>query len=136
MSRKIKPYLDNEGRALPYPWLINTMLMIVGGMQTLRLRFWSRKPRHTAEKTLRDILTISRDTVYGKEHHFDRILSATTAEDLFRLYRLYVPVNNSFETLRPYVERHKNGEEDVLFRVSRICTRRPPVRRVRRNGFR
>ena len=115
MAKKIKPYLDNEGRALPYPWLINAMLMIVGGSQTLRLRFWSRKPRHTAEKTLRDILTISRDTVYGKEHHFDRILSATTAEDLFRLYRLYVPVNNSFETLRPYVERHKNGEENVLF---------------------
>ena len=112
---KTKPYLDNEGRALPYPWLINFMLMLVGGSQTLRLRFWSRKPRHTAEKTLRDILTISRDTVYGKEHHFDRILSATSAEDLFRLYRLYVPVNNSFETLRPYVERHKNGEENVLF---------------------
>lgn len=115
LTKKIKPYLDNEGRALPYPWLINLMLMLVGGTQTIRLRFWSRKPRHAAEKTLRDILTISRDTVYGREHHFDRILSATTAEDLFRLYRLYVPVNNSFETLRPYVERHKNGEEDVLF---------------------
>ncbi len=112
---KTKPYLDEEGNALPYPWLINFMLMLVGGSQTLRLRFWSRKPRHTAEKTLRDILTISRDTVYGKEHHFDRILSATSAEDLFRLYRLYVPVNNSFETLRPYVERHKHGEENVLF---------------------
>lgn len=115
MAKKIKPYLDQEGRALPYPWIINIMLMLVGGAQTLRLRFWSRKPRHTAEKTLRDILTISRNTVYGKEHHFDRILSATSAEDLFRLYRLYVPVNESFETLRPYVERHKNGEEDVLF---------------------
>ena len=68
MSKKDKPYLDNEGRALPYPWIINIMLMIVGGLQTLRLRFWSRKPRHTAEKTLRDILTISRNTVYGKEH--------------------------------------------------------------------
>ena len=112
---KNKPYLDKEGLALPYPWIINTMLCIVGGMQTLRLRFWSRKPKHTAEKTLRDILTISRDTVYGKEHHFDRILSATTADDLFRLYRLYVPVNNSFETLRPYVERHKQGEENILF---------------------
>ena len=115
MAKNNKPYLDQQGRALPYPWLINLMLMLVGGSQTLRLRFWSRKPRHIAEKTLRDILTISRDTVYGREHHFDRILSATTAEDLFRLYRLYVPVNNSFETLRPYVERHKHGEENVLF---------------------
>ena len=59
-------------------------------------------------------LRISRDTVYGKEHHFDVILSATTAEDLFRLYQLYVPAND-FEALRPYVERHKNGEKDILF---------------------
>ncbi len=115
MASKIKPYLDQQGRALPYPWLINTMLMLVGGSQTIRLRYWSRNPKHAAEKTLRDILTISRNTVYGQEHHFDRILSATSAEDLFRLYRLYVPVNNSFETLRPYVERHKHGEENVLF---------------------
>ena len=111
----MKPYLDNQGKALPYPWLINLMLMLVGGMQTIHLRIWSKQPRHAAEKTLRDILTISRNTVFGKEHHFDRILSATTDEDLFRLYRLYVPVNDSFETLRPYVERHKNGEENVLF---------------------
>ncbi len=110
-----KPYLDNEGKALPYPWLINSVLWLVGGSQTVRLRFWSRHPRHAAEKTLRDILNISRDTVYGREHHFEVILSATNADDLFSLYRQYVPVNDSFETLRPYVERHKNGETDVLF---------------------
>ena len=102
------------GAGLPYPYLINAVLALLGGSQTLRLRFWSRHPRHSAEKTLRDILTLSRDTVYGKEHHFDVILSATTAEDLFRLYQLYVPAND-FEALRPYVERHKNGEKDILF---------------------
>ena len=110
-----KPYIDATGKALPYPYLINTMLCLVGGTQTIRLNFWSKHPRHAAEKTLRDILNISRDTAYGREHHFDVILSATNADDLFRLYRKYVPVNDSFETLRPYVERHKNGEENVLF---------------------
>lgn len=112
---RTKPYIDNHGKALPYPWLINTMLCLVGGTQRMKLNYWSKYPKHAAEKTLRDILTISRNTVYGKEHNFDVILSATNAEDLFRLYRLYVPVNDSFETLRPYVERHKNGEENVLF---------------------
>lgn len=102
------------GKGLPYPYLINLVLAIAGGSETLRLKFWSRKPRHIAEKTLRDILTLSRDTVYGREHHFDIILSATTSEDLFRLYRQYVP-ENDFEALRPYVERHKHGEKDILF---------------------
>ena len=109
-----KPYVDNNGRSLPFPWLINFVLLLAGGVETLRLRFWSRRPRHAAEKTLRDILTISRDTVYGKEHHFDVILSATSSSALFRLYRHFVP-ENDFEALRPYVERHKSGEEDVLF---------------------
>ena len=112
---KKKTYLDNQGNALPYPWLINTALCLVGGSQRLRLNYWSRHPKQAAEKTLRDILAISRDTVYGKEHRFDVILSATNTEDFFRLYRQYVPVNDSFEPLRPYVERHKNGEENVLF---------------------
>jgi hypothetical protein len=112
---KKKTYVDNNGNALPYPWLINTALCLVGGSQRLRLNFWNKHPKHAAERTLRDILTISKDTVYGKEHHFDRILSATSSEDLFRLYQQYVPVNDSFETLRPYVERHKNGEKDILF---------------------
>ena len=112
---KNKTYVDEQGKPLPYPWLINAALCLVGGYQRLRLNYWNRHPKNAAEKTLRDILTLSKDTVYGKEHHFDRILSATNAEDMFRLYRQYVPVNDSFETLRPYVERHKNGERDVLF---------------------
>ena len=112
---KNKPYLDNDGNALPFPWLINTALFLVGGSQRLRLNYWCKHPKHAAAQTLRNILAISRDTVYGKEHRFDVILSATNTEDLFRLYRQYVPVNDSFEPLRPYVERHKNGEENVLF---------------------
>ena len=75
MAKKRKPYLDNEGKALPYPFLINLILRLVGGSQTLRLRFWSRKPRHIAEKTLRDILTISRDTVYGRDDRFVKVSS-------------------------------------------------------------
>jgi len=110
-----KTYIDSTGKSLPRPRLINFMLFLVGGSQTLRLKFWSRHPRHAAEKTLRDILTLSRDTVYGREHHFDIILQTTNAADLFHLYQQYVPVNDSFETLRPYVERHKHGEENVLF---------------------
>ena len=114
MARK-HVYEDNEGRALPYPWLINAMLWLVGGAQTLRLKVKSRHPRHSSESVLRNILTLAKDTEYGKEHHFETILHATTTDDFFLLYQQFVPVNESFETLRPYIERHKNGEKDVLF---------------------
>jgi hypothetical protein len=32
-----KTYVDNQGNALPYPWLINAALCLVGGTQRLRL---------------------------------------------------------------------------------------------------
>lgn len=101
-------------KILRYPFLINFLLMILGGIQTLRLKFASRRPRLASEHTLREILKISKDTVYGKEHLFEKILAAPTDEELLALFRFFVPVND-YEMLRPYVERHKNGEEDVLF---------------------
>lgn len=115
LMKQTPTYEDNQGNKLPYPWLINAMLWLVGGSQTLRLKVKSRHPRQAAEQTLRHILYLAKDTVYGKEHHFDTILHATSTSDFFLLYQQFVPVNQSFETLRPYIERHKNGETDVLF---------------------
>lgn len=101
-------------KRLPYPFIINAMLCAAGGWETIRLKHASRDPKKSSERTLRDILSISRDTVYGREHHFAEILAATNADDLFRLYEQFVPAND-FEALRPYVEHHKNGEENYLF---------------------
>lgn len=94
--------------------IINTYLAIVGGIQSIRLKRASRNPLFAAESTLRRILTISKNTVYGREHHFAEILAAPTAAELFTLYRHFVPTND-YEALRPYVERHKEGETDILF---------------------
>ncbi|MCR4965962.1 MAG: GH3 auxin-responsive promoter family protein [Bacteroidales bacterium] len=101
-------------RRLRTPILINLFLRVFGGLQTIRLKRASQHPRLASERTLREILKISKDTVYGKEHHFEEILAAPTDEELFALYQHLVPAND-FEALRPYVERHKNGETNVLF---------------------
>lgn len=101
-------------KRLHYPLLINFLLSIAGGIQARRLTRASRRPRLTSENTLRDILKISKDTFYGRTHHFEHILSAPTDEELFALYQHLVPAND-YEALRPYVERHKNGEQNVLF---------------------
>ena len=66
------------------------------------------------EKTLRSILEYAKDSEWGKAHHFAEILEAKSAAELFELYRKNVPIQD-YEDLRPYIERHKNGEENVLF---------------------
>ena len=92
----------------------NFLLGIAGGIQYLKLKSVSKNPRKASEKTLRGILQYAKDTVYGKEHHFEEILKAKDDKELYRLYQKYVPAQE-YESLRPYVERHKQGETDILF---------------------
>lgn len=80
----------------------------------MKLKSVSRNPRRTSEQTLRGILNYAKDTVYGREHHFAEILAAKDDKELYALYQKYVPAQE-YEALRPYVERHKNGEANVLF---------------------
>ena len=80
----------------------------------MKLKSVSRNPRRTSEQTLRGILNYAKDTVYGREHHFADILAAKDDKELYALYQKYVPAQE-YEALRPYVERHKNGEANVLF---------------------
>lgn len=92
----------------------NFLLGMAGGIQYLKLKSVSRNPRRTSEQTLRGILNYAKDTVYGREHHFADILAAKDDKELYALYQKYVPAQE-YEALRPYVERHKQGEANVLF---------------------
>ena len=92
----------------------NFLLGMAGGIQYLKLKSVSRNPRRASEQTLRGILNYAKDTVYGREHHFADILAAKDDKELYALYQQYVPAQE-YEALRPYVERHKNGEANVLF---------------------
>ncbi|MDR0557082.1 MAG: GH3 auxin-responsive promoter family protein [Treponema sp.] len=95
-------------------WLIRLALTIVGKKGLKELKETSLDARKSQDKVLRSFLIESKDTVYGKEHNFSTILEAQTSDELFERFRTYIPVND-YENLRPYVERHKNGELDVLF---------------------
>ena len=92
----------------------NLLLGMAGGIQYRQLVKADKNPRKASEQTLRNILTYAKDTVYGREHDFDYILQAQDDTELYKRYQEKVPVND-FEALRPYVERHKHGEEGVLF---------------------
>lgn len=92
----------------------NTLLSMAGGIQYRALKKADKDPRKASEKTLRAILTYAKDSVYGKEHHFEDILAAENDTELYKRYRENVKVND-YEDLRPYVERHKHGEAGILF---------------------
>lgn len=79
----------------------------------LKLSLASRFPEHASARTLRRILRLSSNTVYGREHHFSSIMKARKPEHLFRLFEKSVAPSD-FETFRPYVNRHKKGERNVL----------------------
>jgi hypothetical protein len=95
-------------------WLIKLLLTIAGKKCIKEMNKASKDGKKASAICLRNILTISKDTFYGKEHHFNDILAAKTNDELFELYRKNVSIND-YEDLRSYIERHKNGEPDILF---------------------
>ena len=65
----------------------NLLLGMAGGIQFRALTKATKHPRKASEKTLREILTYAKDTVYGKEHKFNYILEAQNDTELYRRYQ-------------------------------------------------
>ena len=97
---------------IPYQ-LINLGLAIMSLPGRMSLARASRNPEKASARTLRKILNLAKNTAYGKEHHFGAIVKARKPEQLFRLYEKSVRASE-YEIFRPYVERHKHGEANVL----------------------
>ena len=55
-------------------WKINTLLTIAGKMQWMKLDKAAKNCKKAQEKTLRQILEYAKDSVYGQEHNFAKIL--------------------------------------------------------------
>lgn len=90
------------------------LLSIAGKIQKNKLDKAAKDVRKAEESTLRGILEYAKDTEWGKSHNYAEILKAKTADELFALWQKNVPPTD-YEDIRPLVERHKNGEENILF---------------------
>lgn len=75
--------------------------------QSRRLRELSSDARNVQEKTLLDIISINKDTDFGKAHNFDQIRTIQDYKDL-------VPISD-FDDYKEIVEQLKDGEENILF---------------------
>ncbi|MBQ0096068.1 MAG: GH3 auxin-responsive promoter family protein [Bacteroidales bacterium] len=94
--------------------VVNTGVGVKGGPEISRLRQACTFPRITQTRTLRSILENARNTEYGKEHNFGKILEARSEKELYSLFRKYNKPAE-YEDFRPYVERMMHGEADILF---------------------
>ncbi|NLM00390.1 MAG: GH3 auxin-responsive promoter family protein [Treponema sp.] len=94
--------------------LIKFLLGVAGKIQKSKLDKATKNCKKSQEKTLRGILSYAKDSEWGQAHNFAEILEAKTFEDLVTLLQKNIPVQD-YEDLRSFVERHKKGEENVLF---------------------
>lgn len=95
-------------------WLINFALGWVGRKYTKQLNKAAKNCKATEEQTLRGILEFAKDTEWGKAHNYAQILEAADGDELYARWLKNQPVCD-YEDFRPFIERHKHGEENILF---------------------
>lgn len=93
---------------------VNFLMNVAGGIQVKKLNKAAKDCEKAQDATLRAILEYAKDTEYGKAHNYAEILKATSPKELQELWEKNQPAIQ-YEDIRPLVERHKNGEENILF---------------------
>ncbi|MBP5444368.1 MAG: GH3 auxin-responsive promoter family protein [Treponema sp.] len=94
--------------------LIDFALGWVGRKYSKELNKAAKNCKATEESTLRGILEFAKDSEWGKAHHYAEILEAPNVEELYARWQKYQKPCD-YEDYRPFVERMKNGEENILF---------------------
>lgn len=73
-----------------------------------RVYAWAARPHEAQDKVFSELISVGRKTSFGRDHGFDQISS-------YEEYRSRVPVRD-YEGLKGYVDRIRNGEENVLWK--------------------
>ena len=68
---------------------------------------WAGMPLETQTKVFQKILSKGRNTIFGKDHHFNEV-------ETYKEFKEAVPVSD-YEDLNPYIQRIIDGERDVLW---------------------
>jgi len=69
---------------------------------------WANNPIKTQEAVFKNLIAQAQNTVFGKNHEFEMIKSYSD-------FKTKVPIRD-YESLKPYIERVKTGESDVLWK--------------------
>ena len=68
---------------------------------------WIKNPLKTQEKVFMNLVKKGRDTLFGKDHEFDKI---TTIES----FKRKIPIRD-YEGLRTYIEMIISGQQNILW---------------------
>lgn len=71
-------------------------------------RKWSNNPHQNQQKVFDELIAIGMNTAYGKEHNLSSVNN-------YQYFKNNVPICG-YEEIKPYIERIKNGEHDVLWK--------------------
>lgn len=93
-------------------FIIRFVIVVRGKMLWDIIRFKALNCRSTQLELLRTIIKNNEDTVFGKEHNFKHIRTLNEFQKAIKI--------NTYETLRPYIERVMNGEKKVLTKETPI----------------
>jgi hypothetical protein len=86
--------------------IANLALKVLGARKARLFENAARNPMEVQRKLLLKYLARNKNTEYGKKYHFSKVKSIDD-------YRMLVPLSDS-ETIFPYVERIKKGEDNIL----------------------
>ncbi len=68
---------------------------------------WSSQAIEAQHSVFQSLIAVGKNTAFGKDHHFDNVNS-------YEAFKANVPIRD-YEGLKPYIERIKKGESDVLW---------------------
>ena len=71
------------------------------------IKKWSVKPKLTQQKEFKNLISSAKNTAFGKDFNFDKI-------NTYGDFKKHVPLND-YEGLKPYVDRIRKGEKDILW---------------------
>lgn len=76
------------------------------------IKKWASRPTETQQKVLEELIRGAKNTLFGKNHDFAKIQT-------YKDFKQQVPIID-YEELKPYIEKIKAGERDVLWKGSPI----------------
>lgn len=72
-----------------------------------QIKKWAAQPIEAQQAVFKQLLKKGKKTAFGQAHDFDKI-------DSYEAFKAHVPIND-YEGIRPYIDRIKEGEKDVLW---------------------